>query len=465
MTLLRWAGRRLRELPGAVWYLAVGAVTGALALVALVVLFLVGALSLGIVGIPAIPETIRLLRPLTGLERLRAGGRLGEPIPGVYQTLDGPLRRQLATVFRDVANMRDIGWVALHAVLGVPIGLFAVALPLALINQLAIPAYWRFAPENTVDNFGIPVDSWGPAWLSALLAIPLAVLVLQIPVVARWQALTARAALGPSESALAARVTELTETRAAALDAHGAELRRIERDLHDGAQARIAAVIMQLGLADQLRQQDPERAADLVRRAQDTATDALAELRDVVRSVYPPVLADRGLPSAVSALAARSPIPCTVDIDWLGESGRLGAREPLDADESPRPVGSDDGYTPGGDIDLGSTRVGAEIDEQEIRETARRPAAVEAAAYFVIAEALTNATKHSGAEQVSVTLGGAAETLTVEVRDDGLGNAREREGGGLAGIRRRAEALDGRMLLSSPEGGPTVVRVELPCGS
>ncbi|WP_245746340.1 sensor histidine kinase, partial [Nocardia altamirensis] len=199
----------------------------------------------------------------------------------------------------------------------------------------------------------------------------------------------------------------------AALDAHGAELRRIERDLHDGAQARIAAVIMQLGLADQLRERDPAAADGLVRKAQDTATAALAELRDVVRNVYPPVLSDRGLEGAISAIAARSPIPCVLDLTGVG----------------------------------------------------RRPAAVEAAAYFVITEALTNATKHSGAEGISLVLGGAPELLTIEISDDGAGGAVETYGGGLAGIRRRAEALDGRMVLTSPPGGPTVLRVELPCGS
>lgn len=413
MSTGQWVLDRVRRLPRAAGYLGIGAITSMVSIFAVVGLGLVGAFCLIGVGIPAVPEAVRIARSLVNFDRRRAARFLGEPIPVPYQPMSGSVKEQLATVARDPANLRDLGWLVLHAVTGTIVGVFALVLPISAVNQLLIPSYWKFVAPGSVDNFGFRVDSWGLAAVSALIGLPLLWLTLQVPAIARLQARAAAALLGPADGAeLAHRVAELTATRAAALDAHGAELRRIERDLHDGAQARIAAVIMQLGVADQLRARDPAAADELVRKAQDTATAALAELRDVVRSVYPPVLADRGLSSAVSALAARSPIACTVDI------------------------------APG----------------------ARRPAAVEAAAYFVIAEALTNATKHSRAEQVSVTLGGTPQVLIVEVRDDGVGAARETEGGGLAGIRRRAEALDGRMLLSSPAGGPTVVRVELPCG-
>jgi signal transduction histidine kinase len=184
------------------------------------------------------------------------------------------------------------------------------------------------------------------------------------------------------------RVVELAASRAAALEAHGAELRRLERDLHDGTQARIAAVVLQLGIADQLYDKDPERARTLLLKAQDTATGALAELRTVVRSIYPPLLTDRGLDGAVTALADRCPVPCTVNVVSAG----------------------------------------------------RHPAAVEAAAYFVVAEMLANVTKHSGASKASITLNGTAETLLIEIRDDGHGGADESQGSGLAGICKRAEA-------------------------
>ncbi|MEV0250148.1 sensor domain-containing protein [Nocardia sp. NPDC050712] len=415
MTVRSYLRHRSRQLPAAIGYLVVGALSGFAALLAVVPLTFVAGLSLVGVGIPAIPELIRLLRPLVAFERRRAARYLETPIEPAYQPLTGDLKQQLVTVFTDPANRRDVGYVLLHGLTGLVLGLLALALPLSMLNQALLLGYWQLLPAGEpASNYGITVVSWPTAILGALLALPVGALMLQIPVVARWQALAARALLGPAEGVvLADRVAELTATRAAALDAHGAELRRIERDLHDGAQARIAAVIMQLGLADQLRAQDAGAADAMVRKAQDTATAALAELRDVVRSVYPPVLADRGLASAISALAARSPIPCVLDLSGIG----------------------------------------------------RRPAAVEAAAYFVITEALTNATKHSAAQHISIALGGPPALLTVEVTDDGAGGAQETEGGGLAGIRRRAEALDGRMTLSSPAGGPTVLRVELPCGS
>ncbi|KAA8889766.1 sensor histidine kinase [Nocardia colli] len=414
MVALRALRDRLRHLPGAIGYLAVGAATSVLAMFAVIGLLLVAAFCLIGVGIPALPEAVRLVRPLVGFERRRAAKRLGEPIIEAYRPLTGGLRQRVTAVFTDPANRRDFAWLVAHTLTGIYVGLFAVALPISALVQLATPVIWQRVPPGELTSYGFEVDSWPRAALSFLIGILVGLLALQIPLVARWQALLARTLLGPAEgTVLADRVAALTATRAAALDAHGAELRRIERDLHDGAQARIAAVIMQLGLADQLRDQDPEAAQGLVRKAQDTATAALAELRDVVRNVYPPVLSDRGLVSAISAIAARSPIPCVLDSSEIG----------------------------------------------------RRPAAVEAAAYFVITEALTNATKHSGAEGLSLTIGGPPELLRIEIRDDGVGGAVETYGGGLAGIRRRAEALDGSMVLTSPPGGPTVLRVELPCGS
>ncbi|WP_410874458.1 sensor histidine kinase [Nocardia sp. A7] len=406
--------RRLRRLPAAVGYLVVGGLTGLASLIAVVALAVVAAASLIGIGIPAAPEAVKLIRPLLGLEQRRAGKRLGTPIVAAYQPLTGDLRRQLATLAADPANRRDLAWLGLHAIIGLPLAALAVALPLSALQHVALPLYWRTLADATVSSGGIVIDSPTAAVVSAAVGIVYGALALRAPEAANVQARVAAALLAPDENALLAdRVAELTATRAAALDAHGAELRRIERDLHDGAQARIAAVIMQLGLAEQLRDRDADAADRMVRTAQDTASAALAELRDVVRSVYPPVLSDRGLNSAVSALAARSPIPCVLETNGI----------------------------------------------------TRRPMAVEAAAYFVIAEAIANATKHSGADTLSIELGGSPDLLTVEIRDDGVGGAKVTDGGGLAGIRRRAEALDGQMALSSPTGGPTVVRVELPCGS
>ena len=218
--------------------------------------------------------------------------------------------------------------------------------------------------------------------------------------------------LGGDRSALTARISVLEDTRAGAVDVQEAELRRIERDLHDGAQARLVALGMSLGMAEQKLQSEPEAARELLADARAGAGEALRELRDLARGIHPPVLADRGLDAAVRALAAGSPISVTVS-----------ATVP----ERPKPP-------------------------------------VESAAYFVVAEALANAGKHAGASRVDVRITGAGGVLSVEVHDDGAGGA-DPSGGGLSGLRRRVEALDGTLQVISPRGGPTTIRAELPCGS
>ncbi|HVX34242.1 MAG TPA: sensor domain-containing protein, partial [Solirubrobacterales bacterium] len=214
------------------------------------------------------------------------------------------------------------------------------------------------------------------------------------------------------ERELTERVETLTETRRGALDVQAAELRRIERDLHDGAQARLGALSMQLGRAEEGLADRPEIAA-LVRRARAEATAANAELRDLARGIAPPVLSDRGLAAAVEALGTRAPIPVTVD-------ARISRR--------PAPV-------------------------------------VESAAYFVVAESLTNVAKHAPGARATVTLRLAGDTLDAVVADDGPGGAEVTAGGGLDGLRRRVAALDGELRVSSPPGAGTRIEVRLPCGS
>ncbi|MFU0242880.1 sensor histidine kinase, partial [Streptomyces scabiei] len=209
------------------------------------------------------------------------------------------------------------------------------------------------------------------------------------------------------------RVAELTATRAAALDAHATELRRIERSLHDGAQNRLVSVTVLLGAARRMAARDPAGADELLERAQSAAEQALAELRSVARGILPPVLADRGLADALSGLAADCGVPC---------------------------------------------RVEADVPQ-------RCAASVEATAYFVVAEALTNIAKHSGAARASVTVRARGGRLRLLVEDDGRGGADEDGGSGLTGIRRRVAALDGTLRLTSPPGGPTVLDADLPCGS
>jgi signal transduction histidine kinase len=190
-----------------------------------------------------------------------------------------------------------------------------------------------------------------------------------------------------------------------------AQRRRIERDLHDGAQQRLTGLIMTLGMARLERAADPAAADQLVDKAYDDAKTALSELRDLVHGIHPQILTDRGLEPAVAELADRCPIPVEIDIDL------------------PR----------------------------------RPPEPVEAAAWFIIGEALTNITRHSQATRAWVNAGCRDRLVVIEVGDDGIGAANPARGSGLAGLSDRVAVLDGQITLTSPTGGPTVVRVELPC--
>ena len=284
--------------------------------------------------------------------------------------------------------------------------------------------------RSTPGNFNlvaVPIDSWWKALLLGPLQIliGLGLLGWVAPAVAGAHARAVRRRLAPSAAeleaarALAERVEELTRTRAGAVDSHGAELRRIERDLHDGTQAQLVSLAMRIGVAKQTMAADPEKAAKILDDARDGAEQAMTELRGVLRTMYPPILADRGLAGAVSALCARSPIPVELRI---GELGTV-------------------------------------------------PASVEAAAYFVVAESLTNVTKHSAAGRVDLLLERRGSELYLAITDDGIGGARINEqadllgrGSGLHGMVHRVEAIDGQMELQSPIGGPTTVEVILPCG-
>jgi signal transduction histidine kinase len=213
------------------------------------------------------------------------------------------------------------------------------------------------------------------------------------------------------KSRLALRVEQLTESRAETVDTQAAELRRIERDLHDGAQARLVAIGMSLGLAEKQLERDPDLARSLLVEARDTAGDALADLRELVRGIHPPVLADRGLVEAVRALASAVPVPVAVRADIPG----------------------------------------------------RLPAPVESAAYFAAAEVLTNVVKHASAKQVTIVLKRVGNDVELVVEDDGIGGADVEQGTGLQGIARRLSAFDGVLTVESPAGGPTKVVMVLPC--
>ncbi|MET9791494.1 sensor histidine kinase [Streptomyces canus] len=343
--------------------------------------------TVAVVGCWLLPEAVLLIRRIAGAKRNLTALWTGREIPEAYTPMTGTLRERLRISVRDPGTLRDFRWMVAYYLYG---ALLALALPL-----------WPL---------GLVVDGvWAGVLRRGPVVLPLIVKLADTE--ARWSTVL----LMPSPKArLARRVEELKETRADAIAAHEAELRRIERDLHDGAQANLVALSMRIGLAKRAYDRDPDAARRLLDDAQDQAEQALTELRQVVRGIHPPILTDRGLVGAVRALASSSGLT----------------------------VGVEDGG-----LDAGT----------------RAPAAVEAAAYFVVAESLTNVAKYSGADRAEVRLARTRRGLTVRVRDEGRGGADESAGSGLLGMRRRVAALDGTFDVTSPAGGPTVIDVELPC--
>lgn len=383
------------------------------ALLALAVLFwaaVTAVTSLVGVGLLMAPLVLRALHSLAGRERARLG-RYG---PEVIGPDPAPTRLRFAVV--DPTTRRELRWLARHASLGLLLGLCGVLLPLMAARDITFPLYWWLLPADaTSTSLGIGVtQTWADALVSAPLGLGWTAIILGLtPGMARLQARPGRTflAAGP-DTDLSLRVAELTATRAAALDAHATELRRIERSLHDGTQNRIVTVTVLLGAARRMVARDPAGAEELLERAQSAAEQALSELRSVARGILPPVLADRGLAGALTGLAASCPVPCRIDV------------------EAPE----------------------------------RCAASVEATAYFVVAETLTNIAKHSGARQAGVTVRSRGGRLQLHITDDGRGGADEAGGSGLTGIRNRIAAHDGTLELASPPGGPTTLKVELPCG-
>ena len=382
---VRRAGRATAQLA-----LAVGLTAFSFAFITVLEIAAIG--TVAVLGIWLLPETVLLIRRIAGAKRSMTSAWTGHEIPEAYQPISGPLRDRLRTAVRDPGTLADLRWMAANYVYG-------------LLGLLALPLW----------PAGLLADG---IWCGLLRRRPVI-----LPLVGRLADLDAAwsaALLRPSPKALLAkRVEQLTQTRAGAIAAHGAELRRIERDLHDGAQARLVSLSMRIGLAKRAYERDPQAGRRLLDEAQEHAEQALAELRHVVRGIHPPILTDRGLGGAVRALAASSGLDVTVQAD--------------DLDDGPR-----------------------------------APVAVESAAYFVVAEALTNASKHSGSAQAAVRLARTRTGLRVVVRDEGKGGATTPDGAdaggtGLPGMRRRVAALDGTFNVTSPAGGPTVIEAELPC--
>ncbi|MEU7848510.1 sensor domain-containing protein [Micromonospora parva] len=401
---------RVRASVAALEHLVGGLGTATLALGALLWAAIVAVACLVGVGLLAAPGALRAVRWVSDRERARLS-RWGEPIP-----TPGPVPTGLRTATRDPFVRRELGWVALYSLVGLVTGLVGIALPLYAVQDGTFPLWYRLVPPDAAPGIvWWRIDGLSDAlWVGVLGVGCLAAAIWFSPVLARLQAWPGRRLLPPPPGVdLSLRVAELTATRAAALDAHAVELRRIERSLHDGTQNRLVAVNVLLGAARRAVRRNPDRADEILGQAQDAAEQALGELRTVVRGILPPVLDDRGLAGALAGLAGSCAVPCRLEVDVA----------------------------------------------------VRCAASVEATAYFVVAEALTNVVRHSGASRVDVAVRREHGRLLVSVEDDGHGDADETRGSGLTGIRRRVEAYDGRMTLTSPPGGPTRMDVELPCGS
>ncbi|MEU3981968.1 sensor domain-containing protein [Streptomyces sp. NPDC026672] len=395
--------------------LALVTLPGALVCCTLTVVSLV-LIPLG-VGLVTTPWLLTLVRVCADGRRVLAAEWRGVRIPATYRPVPEGARpwARTALMLRDPATWRDLRWLPVDMTAGFVTALVSAALVLYPLEGFALAAgLWRPV-----------VAAGGPYWYgfvritdqtSAFGAAALAVVILVAALFLASPALTAhflltRAVLGPSRGELAERVRVLTETRRDAVDTSAAELRRIERDLHDGAQARLVAMGMDLGTIGMLMEKDPARARELLAQARRNSAEALDELRDLVRGIHPPVLAERGLGDAVRALALRLPLPTEVAVDLAG----------------------------------------------------RADAPVESAAYFAASEVLTNAVKHSGAERIWVDLHHTGGMLRITVTDNGRGGARVGAGSGLSGVERRLGTFDGVLAVSSPAGGPTMVTMEIPC--
>jgi signal transduction histidine kinase len=359
------------------WYAAAQLFWCGPALALFVVDIVGGALAVIVVGVFILLVAIPCTRWLTNLHRGMAARMLGSPVPAVYRpTGDASPFKKVAIWLTDPMTWRDKAWLVATFVLSLTLSL--VTLLLFVLVVTGVLWWFGVGPIMTARS---RIDRW---FLSP----------------------------GTTER-LEQRVEVLTESRAESLDHSAAELRRIERDLHDGAQARLASLGMTLGMAAELVERNPDEARRMLDEARQTSNAALGDLRDVVHGIHPPVLADRGLKAAIQSLALDLSVPVEVT----------------------------------GDAPPGL------------------PAPVESAAYFTVAECLANIAKHAGATRAWVELSAASGMLSVVVGDDGQGGADPSSGTGMRGVARRLAAFDGTMRVSSPVGGPTLVTLEVPCES
>ncbi|MFJ5259314.1 sensor histidine kinase [Streptomyces sp. NPDC088387] len=383
-----------------------------------VLCFVLSAVSIALipvgVGIVTTPWVLTGVQAFANWRRMLAAQWGGVRIPANYRRLPEGAHPWARTfgMLGDRATWRDLLWLPVDMVAGFVTGLLAAILLFYPLEGFVIAlGLWRVLPDGFWYGF-VPVTGQLSALAAAALgAALLAVSFTLTPRLLHLHFLVARLVLAPGAGELAERVRVLTETRRDAVDTSAAELRRIERDLHDGAQARLVAMGMDLGTVEALIEKDPAQAKELLAQARRSSADALTELRDLVRGIHPPVLAERGLGDAVRALALRLPVATEVTVELPG----------------------------------------------------RADAPVESAAYFAVSEVLTNAVKHAEADRIWVDLHHTDGMLRVSVTDNGRGGAVIGAGSGLTGIERRLGTFDGVLAVGSPAGGPTMVTMEIPC--
>ncbi|MEU9300349.1 sensor domain-containing protein [Streptomyces sp. NPDC048269] len=393
----------------AVGYLAGAVLTGIPVLLALLLLtgtgiLLIGLPLLGLAGVP-----------LGAVERRRLRLVDPDPAPSPHRTPAEPGLAAWARLrYREQATWRELGYALLHGSLLWWVDLSALAVLLgAPLILLSTPLQLALAGDGEVKVLKLwLVTSYPAAFACAAAgAALLPALLYPLGAFAGARAALTRALLAPRERELRGRLAEVTRSRARLVDAFEAERRRIERDLHDGAQQRLVALTMSLGLAR--LDAPPGPLADQLAAAHDEAGKVLTELRELIHGIHPQVLTDYGLTGALADVAERSVLPVDTEA-----------------------------------IDPGLPRL---------------PGSVEAAAYFGVCEALANIGKHSGAARAALTARHTGTALLIDVRDDGRGGADPAAGTGLTGLADRIAVLDGTLTITSPPGGPTVLSLEIPC--
>jgi len=406
----------------ATWYanaaIALGLVIGLAAFAVIATIASVGLTTLVAgLGVVFIAVAIEGSRRVARIERWRAFiGEPGRPLAHPYRPLRGGVLQTLRAEFADESRWRDVLYVAINLPLSV-IEFFVAALVwIAALSLLTMPLWYDAVAGASLPAFLGPVSGHDPSvvvFRTALGAalLPVAASLSQL-LIALHRGVVAGLLCTTESRELRRQVETLRESRSAVIDVEASELHRIERDLHDGAQQRLVMLTIDLGLASERIDTDPAGAKQLILEGQEQAREALADIRHLVRGVAPSILLDRGLVPALASITGRGAVPTALVSD-------------LTAGE-------------------------------------RLPPATERTAYFVVTEALANVAKHSDAQHCEVRCRREGSRLVVEVWDDGRGGARVEPGGGLAGLTSRIAGVDGTFSVSSPDGGPTLVRAEIP---